>query len=87
VQDASFLALRSVNIGYNLSRKILNRLHLSNLRFYVTANNLWYKFASNYTSLNPEGINEFENDPLKRGYQRGAAPVTRTIAFGLNLGF
>jgi TonB-linked SusC/RagA family outer membrane protein len=87
VQDASFIALRSVNIGYNLPKKILNRLHVSNLRFYATANNLWYKFAGNYSSLNPEGINEFETDPLKKGYQRGAAPVTRTIAFGLNLGF
>ncbi len=86
VQDASFIALRSVNIGYNLPRKLASRLKVSNLRLYATANNLWYSFADNYTSLNPEGINEFDDDPLKRGYQRGAAPVTRTIAFGINLG-
>lgn len=87
VQDASFVALRSLNIGYTLPKAVLNKVKLSNLRVYCTTNNLWYKMASNYTSFNPEGINEFTDDPLRYGYQRGAAPVLRTIAFGLNLDF
>lgn len=85
VQDASFIALRSVNIGYTLPASITGRWRIRGLRVYLTANNLWYRFAGNYTSLNPEGINEFEEDPLRRGYQRGAAPVTRTLAAGINL--
>lgn len=87
VEDASFVALRNLNIGYTFPAKILRSWKLSTLRIYASAANLWYHFASNYTSFNPEGVNEFTDDPLRFGYQRGAAPVTRTITFGLNVDF
>lgn len=88
VQDASYIALRNVNIGYSMNEKLLKktRLPFSGIRIYASAANLWYHFASDYTSYNPEGINEYLDDPLRKGYQRGAAPITRTVTFGLNLG-
>jgi hypothetical protein len=43
--------------------------------------------AKDYTSYNPEGVNVFTSNPLQYGYQRGAAPVIRTIAFGINAEF
>ncbi len=91
VQDASFIAIRNLNIGYNFSEQIATKIGLSMLRVYCTSNNLWYKMASNYTSYNPEGvstqINGINATPLQYGYQRGAAPLTRTIAFGINAEF
>jgi hypothetical protein len=87
VEDASFIALRSLNIGYTIPKKILDKWKISNIRFYLSAANLWYHFAKGYTSFNPEGVNEYTDDPLRSGYQRGAAPVTRTIAFGINMEF
>lgn len=87
VQDASFIALRSLNIGYTLSKSVLKKMGMSNLRIYCTTNNLWYHMAKDYTSYNPEGVNVFTSNPLQYGYQRGAAPVTRTIAFGINAEF
>lgn len=88
VQDASFIALRNLNIGYTFSKSVLKKMSITNLRIYCTTNNLWYKMAKNYTSYNPEGdTNEFGSDPLRFGYQRGAAPVARTIAFGINADF
>ncbi|SDJ78520.1 TonB-linked outer membrane protein, SusC/RagA family [Pedobacter sp. ok626] len=87
IEDASFIALRSLNVGYTLNAKWLSAIKASNLRIYASAANLWYKFAKGYSSYNPEGVNEYTDDPLKNGYQRGSAPVTRNITFGINANF
>ncbi|MCD0489975.1 TonB-dependent receptor [Pedobacter sp. MC2016-14] len=87
IEDASFVALRNVNLGYTFPGNIMKAIKASNLRLYVSAANLWYKFAKGYSSYNPEGVNEYTDDPLKNGYQRGSAPITRNITFGLNANF
>lgn len=87
IEDASFIALRNLNVGYTLNAKWLKAINASNLRLYVSTANLWYKFAKGYSSYNPEGVNEYTDDPLKNGYQRGSAPITRNITFGINANF
>ena len=87
IQDASFIALRNLNIGYTLPAKLLKKISLSRVRLYLSSANLWYHFADSYTSYNPEGDNGFPNDPLRKGYQRGCAPIARTITFGTNIEF
>lgn len=87
IQDASFIALRNLNIGYTLPAKTLKKIHMTRLRLYCSAANLWYHFASSYTSFNPEGDNGFPGDPLRKGYQRGSVPLARTITFGANIDF
>ncbi len=87
IEDASFVAIRNLNVGYSLPSKTAKKIGLSKLRFYTSIANLWYMFPSNYSSFNPEADNGFPNDPLRKGYQRGAVPLTRTITFGLNLDF
>jgi TonB-linked SusC/RagA family outer membrane protein len=87
IEDASFIALRNVNLGYSFLSKTAKKWGLGKLRLYVTTANLWYHFASGYSSYNPEADNAFPNDPLRKGYQRGAVPLTRNITFGLNVDF
>ncbi len=87
IEDPSFIALRNVNVGYSLPVKAVRKMQLSKMRVYVTTSNLYYKFASNYSSFNPEADNGFTNDPLRKGYQRGGVPLARTIVFGLNVEF
>jgi TonB-linked SusC/RagA family outer membrane protein len=87
IQDASFIALRNLNLGYSFSSKLVKKWKLNKLRLYASAANLWYHFASGYTSLNPEADNGFPNDPLRKGYQRGAAPIARVVTFGLSVDF
>ena len=87
IQDASFIAIRNLNIGYGFSSKVTKKLGLTNLRLYASSANLWYHFADSYTSYNPEADNGFTNDPLRKGYQRGSAPLSRTITFGVNVEF
>ncbi|WP_025762046.1 SusC/RagA family TonB-linked outer membrane protein [Dyadobacter tibetensis] len=86
VQDASYVALRNLNLGYSVPASVSKKIGLSGLRVYASAANLVFSMAKNYTGLNPEGISpDFEADPLKKGWQKGAYPIARTISLGLNI--
>ncbi len=87
LEDASFIALRNINIGYTLPAKTLRKFNLTKFRMYCSVANAWYHFANGYSSFNPEADNGFPNDPLRKGYQRGAVPLPRTVTFGVNLDF
>ncbi|BDD00986.1 TonB-dependent receptor [Persicobacter psychrovividus] len=85
IQDASFIALRSLNIGYTLPTSVVNRIGLNSARVYCSGSNLIYLMADNYTSFNPEGIRD--EGPLNYGYQRGASPMPRSFTVGINVEF
>jgi TonB-dependent starch-binding outer membrane protein SusC len=90
MQDASYIALRNMTLGYNINPKLANKVGVGSVRVYVAATNLWYKMAKNYTSYNPEGV-EITNSgylgPTTYGYQEGASPVVRSYTLGLNINF
>ncbi len=86
IQNASYVALRNVTIGYNLPNKALDKINaFSNARVYVSAQNLFYRTAEGYTGFNPESINN--TSPTTWGYQRAGSPIQRTISIGANLEF
>ena len=85
IQDASYIALRNVNIGFNFPKDITDKLGLSRFRLYVAGQNLMYITADDYTGFNPESI--YETSPTTYGYQRAGSPVFRTISLGTNIEF
>lgn len=85
IQDASYVALRTLNLGYTISSNLADKLGLSNARLYVSGQNLLFITADGYTAWNPEAVRD--EGPLNLGYQRGGSPVARTISFGLNVEF
>ena len=87
IMDASYIALRNINIGYSIPDSILESLNIRRLRVYFGAQNLLYLMSDGYTGYNPEGINRGLGNPLTYGYQRGAAPIFKTYSLGLNLEF
>ena len=90
IQDASFVALRNVTLGYTLPKKITSKYNLSNLRFYLTAENPLFLTASDYEGFNPEAAGQTSNNantPLTAGYQRGDGPIVRSVTMGINLQF
>ena len=87
IQDASFIALRNLNIGYNVPTSTLKQLGVQRLRVYASAQNLLYIMAEGYEGYNPEGIDQGRGNPLTYGYQRGPAPIYRTFSLGVNLDF
>ncbi|WP_458627955.1 SusC/RagA family TonB-linked outer membrane protein [Winogradskyella sp. PC D3.3] len=89
IQDASYVALRTVNIGYTLPSSVAETLKITKLRVYATGQNLLYFTADNYTGFNPESIYHTSGTQLSTtyGYQRGGSPINRTISLGLNVEF
>ncbi|MDG1091230.1 MAG: TonB-dependent receptor [Flavobacteriaceae bacterium] len=85
IQDASFIALRNLTIGYTLDPSITENLGLTSVRAYLAATNLLYIMGDNYTSYNPEGVKG--TDPTIYGAQVGASPVVRSFTLGLNVNF
>ena len=85
IQDASYVALRNVNLGYKFPRAILSNLNLSSARLYASGQNLIYSTAPDYTGFNHESINN--TSPTTYGYQRAGSPIFRTISIGLNVEF
>jgi TonB-linked SusC/RagA family outer membrane protein len=89
IQDASYVALRNLTIGYTVDQDFANKIGLSSVRLYGAATNLFYLMGDNYTSYNPEGI-ETTGDytgPTTSGFQVGASPVVRSFTLGLNINF
>lgn len=74
MQDATFLRLKSVEIGYTVPKNLVKKFKVQNLRFYVSGTNLlcWSKFKLWDPEMAGNGL----------GY-----PVQRVINVGLNLGF
>jgi TonB-linked SusC/RagA family outer membrane protein len=89
VEDASFLRIKNVTLGYRFGKHIFGGNVIKNARLYVNIQNL-YTFTK-YTGYNPD-VNTTEGDPyissaLTPGIDYGTYPLSRTITFGLNLGF
>lgn len=82
IQDASYVSLRNINLGYTVPSKIRG---ISKIRIYLGAQNLLYIMSKDYEGWNPEGIDQGLGNPLTWGYQRGPAPIYRTFSCGLNL--
>ncbi len=90
VQDASYVALRNMTIGYTLNPLWVNKVGISNARVYLAATNLLYLWADDYTSFNPEGVETTNSGylgPTTYGVQVGASPITRSFTVGLNVNF
>jgi len=76
--DASYLALRNVNLSYTLSNDISNRIGVDNFRLYISAENLF--LASKREGLNPQ----YALSGVQDGNDFSPA---RTVSVGLNLTF
>lgn len=89
IQDASYVALRTMNIGYTLPSDLIDKLKINKLRLYISGQNLLYFTADNYTGFNPESIYQQSGSQLSTtyGYQRGGSPINKTISLGLNVEF
>jgi len=85
IQNASYVALRNVTVGYNFDSDTIEKLGLSSFRVYATGQNLLYFTADGYTGFNPESIND--TSATTYGYQRAGSPVFSTVSLGVNLEF
>lgn len=83
VEDASYLRLSNLTIGYNFPKKWIRKASIQNLRLYATGSNLFV--WTPYSGFDPEVSTKGNN--LTPGVDFGAYPRSRSYVFGLNITF
>ena len=84
VEDASFLRLNTLTLGYTLPKALLNKIKIQNLRFYVTGYNLFC--ITDYSGYDPE-VSTVRKTNLTPGVDYSAYPKSRQFVIGVNLNF
>lgn len=84
VFKGDFVKLRSLNVGYNIPKSIVEKAKMSSARFYVSGNNLL--IFTKYPGPDPE-VSSNGNGTTNQGVDRNTVANARTITIGLNLGF
>lgn len=75
IMDRSFLRLKNIELGYSVPKKVLKKLSMSKLRFYVSGTNLltWHHLKTNCVDPEQTTTNQY--------------PITKMFTFGLNVTF
>lgn len=77
LQNASYIRLKNLQIGYTLPQSITKRFSVQQLRIYLSGENLWTGTKLR-KQFDPETIDSWNGN----GY-----PLSRTLAFGLSVNF
>lgn len=85
VEDASFLRLQNLTIGYTLPKKWVKSIYMSNVRLYFTAYNLFC--ITGYDGYDPEVDTMSKKNPMAPGIDYAAYPKSRTFMGGINVTF
>jgi hypothetical protein len=95
--DASYLKIRTITLGYNVSKSLLAKAGISNVRVYVAVQNPFVMFSPYHdeSGMDPE-TNSFGNENAAVPYSANLrriltvgtnTPSTRNYLLGLNLTF
>lgn len=84
VEDASYLRLQNITVGYNFSSTLLTGSGIKKLRIYGQTENLltW----SSYSGLDPD-VSHFGSSPQNMGIDLGSYPKAKIFLVGLNMEF
>ncbi|MDR6761533.1 TonB-linked SusC/RagA family outer membrane protein [Flavobacterium sp. 2755] len=82
VEDASYLRIQNVQLGYSLNPSVAQKVGITKLRLYAGVNNL-YTFTK-YQGYDPGASN---GAPIGGGIDYGFYPTPRTYLMGLNINF
>ena len=84
VEEASYLRIKNISLGYTFPQKWLRRLQIDHLRLYVNIQNLCT--ITGYKGYDPE-IGALNYNVLLRGVDDARYPSQRIYTFGLNFNF
>ena len=84
VEDADFLRLNTLSLGYTIPATLTKRAGINSLRFYVTAYNVFT--ITGYTGFDPEA-DCIRRTALTPSVDYSGYPKSRQFVIGLNLNF
>lgn len=79
IVDGSYIRLKNIQLGYSIPKKQMEKLPLSNVRLYLSAENI-----ATFTNM---GVYDGVIDPEQRNDVHVDYPFTGSVAFGVNLTF
>ncbi|MEN9929135.1 MAG: hypothetical protein RLZZ231_1056, partial [Bacteroidota bacterium] len=82
VEDASFLRIQNLQLGYSFNKKYLEKAGITKLRIYTSVNNV-YTFTK-YKGFDPAANS---GNPISGGVDYGFYPTPKTYMLGLNVNF
>ena len=82
IEDGSYVRIKNLAIGYTVPKKLLQKIHIDNLRIYFNVQNLWT--ITKYKGYDPE-VGAYNQNVLLRGVDYARYPSQRIYTFGLNL--
>jgi len=88
LENGSYLRLKNVQLGYTVGNQLLQKLKLSSVRFFVSAQNVFT--VTKYTGIDPEiytNSNSIGDGVKAVGIDWGTYPSARTITIGVNANF
>lgn len=84
IEDASYIRLQNISIGYTFPSAWMKKARISSLRLYANIQNVYT--WSKYKGLDPE-IGAMYGDALMTGVDYGRYPSPRIYTFGVNISF
>ena len=85
VENANFLRLQNVTIGYTLPKKWIKNIFIENVRVYFTGYNLLC--FTKYDGYDPEVDTSSKKNKMTPGVDYAAYPKSRTYVAGINVTF
>ncbi|MDA3880643.1 MAG: TonB-dependent receptor [Prolixibacteraceae bacterium] len=87
IEDGSYIRLQMITLGYTVPRNISQRIGMSQLRFYVSGNNLfvWTKYSGYDPEVSTTRSSSYQ--ALTPGVDYSAYPRSRAFTFGVNVTF
>ncbi|MDA9028722.1 SusC/RagA family protein, partial [Flavobacteriaceae bacterium] len=82
VEDASFVRIQNIQLGYSLPENLLEKIGMSKVRIYTSVNNA-FTFTK-YKGFDPAATN---GDAIGGGIDSGFYPAVRQYILGLNISF
>ena len=84
VEDASFIRINNLTLGYTVPGRLMKKYSIQNLRIYLSAQNLYT--LTSYSGYNPD-LSYRQDNVLAPGSDYGVYPLSRTYTMGFNFIF
>lgn len=81
MQNASYLKMRNMQLGYSLPKQVLAGSGITRLRVYFSVDNLFT--ITGFDGVDPESAYNMKDLSVVSSYY----PLTRNYSFGVNLSF
>jgi hypothetical protein len=88
VEDASYVRIQNIQVGYTLRESLAQKIALKNCRIYLSGNNLFT--FTNYKGYDPSAVGggtDGKGEPIGSGIDKGFYPVAKTFLIGMSLNF